>query len=249
MDGVLWRRDTPINDLPAIFKKIANLNLKFVFATNNATLTPEGFVEKLRNYGVHVLPDQIITSAVCTGYLLGQRFPPGTPVYAIGEDGIVSALLNNKYTLLTVDEAEHAKAVVVSLDRQVTFNKMRAATLLVGRGVPFYATNPDKTFPTPEGEIPGAGAWISVITIATGIDPIYAGKPYPTLFNLALKKLATSPSETLVVGDRLETDITAGQTIGCVCALVLSGVSSRAQAEAWQPAIDLIADNLSELLE
>ena len=125
---------------------------------------------------------------------------------------------------------------------------MREATLLVRRGVPFFATNPDKTFPTPRGEIPGAGAWISVITTATEIEPIYAGKPFPFMMELSLERLGTSKAETLVVGDRLETDIAAGQAVGCPTALVLSGVSTQAQADTWSPRIDLIADDLTTLI-
>jgi len=125
---------------------------------------------------------------------------------------------------------------------------MREATLLVRRRIPFYATNPDKTFPTPRGEIPGAGAWISVITTATDVEPIYAGKPFPYLMELSLERLGTKKEETLVVGDRLETDIAAGQAVGYPTALVLSGVSTRAQANEWKPKIDFIADDLSSLI-
>jgi 4-nitrophenyl phosphatase len=126
---------------------------------------------------------------------------------------------------------------------------MAEATLLVRRGVPFYATNPDKTFPTPRGEVPGAGAWYSVIVTASGVEPIIAGKPFPFLMDLALEKLGTPKDNTLVIGDRLETDIAAGQGVGCPTALVLSGVSSKIQADAWKPAVDILADDLTSLIE
>jgi ribonucleotide monophosphatase NagD (HAD superfamily) len=126
---------------------------------------------------------------------------------------------------------------------------MMEATLLVRAGIPFYATNTDKTFPTPRGEIPGAGAWISVITTATGVEPIVAGKPFPYLMELSLEKLGTVKEETLVVGDRLETDIAAGQGVGCPTALVLSGVSQKSEADTWGTAITLIADDLAELVK
>ncbi len=114
--------------------------------------------------------------------------------------------------------------------------------------MPFYATNPDKTFPTPRGEIPGAGAWISVIVTATGIEPIYAGKPAPYLLELARQRLGTTKEQTLVVGDRLETDIAGGQAAGMPTALVLSGVSTRVQAETWKPKVNVIAEDLTDLL-
>jgi 4-nitrophenyl phosphatase len=137
----------------------------------------------------------------------------------------------------------------MGIDRKISFDKMREATLLVRAGKPFYATNPDKTFPTPRGEIPGAGAWISVIVTATDVEPIYAGKPYPYMIELALERLGLPKEQALVVGDRLETDIAAGQAAGCPSALVLSGVSKREQAEAWQPKMDVIAESLELLVK
>jgi 4-nitrophenyl phosphatase len=136
----------------------------------------------------------------------------------------------------------------MGIDRRITFQKACEATLLVRRGIPFYATNPDKTFPTPRGQVPGAGAWYSVITTATDVQPIVAGKPFPFLMELSLEKLGTKKEETLVIGDRLETDIAAGQAAGCPTALVLSGVSTKEQAEAWKPKIDIITNDLATLI-
>ena len=105
------------------------------------------------------------------------------------------------------------QAVVMGIDRDINFDKMMEATLLVRAGIPFYTTNTDKTFPTPRGEIPGAGAWYSIIVTATDVQPMVAGKPFPFLMELSLEKLGTTKQETLVVGDRLETDIAAGQAV------------------------------------
>ncbi len=115
-------------------------------------------------------------------------------------------------------------------------------------GIPFYTTNTDRTFPTPRGEIPGSGAWVSVITTATNIEPVIAGKPFPYLMELSLERLGTKKEDTLVVGDRLETDIAAGQAVGCPTALVLSGVSTREEVEAWKPSPTVIAESLAELV-
>jgi 4-nitrophenyl phosphatase len=249
MDGVIWRGDAPIGDLPAIFQRIRERGLKFVFATNNGTRTSEQYVTRLQGFGVDVEPWQVITSAQAAAHGLSQKFPRGTKVFMIGEAGIRSALEENGFEVLSTEDASHAQAVLVGIDRQITFQKMAEATLLVRRGVPFYATNPDKTFPTPRGEVPGAGAWYSVIVTASGVEPIIAGKPFPFLMQLALEKLGTEKETTLVVGDRLETDIAAGQGVGCPTALVLSGVSSKIQAEAWQPAVDIVADDLTSLIE
>lgn len=249
MDGVIWRSDSPIGDLPAIFKRIEARGLKYVFATNNGTKTPEQYADVLGGLGVQVSPDQVVTSALGVAHMLSQIFPPGTKAFMIGEDGIRMALEGKGYEILPVEKAQEAEFFVMGIDRGITFEKMREATLLVRRGIPFYATNPDKTFPTPRGEIPGAGAWISVITTATDVEPIIAGKPFPFMMELSLEILGTKKEETLVVGDRLETDIAAGQAVGCPTALVLSGVSTREQAEGWTPKIDVIAEDLARLIE
>ncbi len=248
MDGVLWCGDAPIGDLPLIFGQIRARGLKFAFATNNGSRTPEQYAERLAMFGVQVEPWQVVTSALGVANLLAREFPSGGPVFAIGGMGVMNALREKGFELLGVEEAEKAQAVVMGVDLQINFEKMREATLLVRRGAPFYATNPDKTFPTPRGEIPGAGAWISVIVTATGIEPIYAGKPAPYLLELARERLGTGNEETLVVGDRLETDIAGGQAAGMPVALVLSGVSTREQGKAWRPKIEIVAQDLGELV-
>lgn len=248
MDGVIWRADAPIGDLPEIFRHIESRGLKYVFATNNGTKTPAQYVATLEKLGVRVSPEQVVTSALGTAHILARKFPRGTKVFIVGEDGTRTALEEKGFEILPVEHAQEAEIVVIGIDRDVNFVKMREATLLVRRGVSFYATNPDKTFPTPRGEIPGAGAWISVVTTATGIEPIYAGKPFPFMMELSLERLGTTKEETLIVGDRLETDIAAGQAVGCPCALVLSGVSTKEQADAWNPKIDIVADDLASLI-
>ncbi len=274
MDGVLWRGDAPIGDLARIFARIRARGLKVAFATNNGTRTPEMYVERLAAFGVAAEAWQVVTSAQAAAELLvggpipsAPPLPAGGPIpsappfptreggdgglgkiFAIGEAGVMEALRTKGFEVLPLERADEAQAVVVGIDRQITFQKMAEAALLIRRGLPFIATNPDKTFPTPRGEIPGAGAWVSVLVTATGREPVYAGKPAPALLELARARLGTSKEATLVVGDRLETDIAAAQAAGLPCALVLSGVSSREQAEAWQPRPDVVAENLEELV-
>lgn len=248
MDGVIWRGDSPVGNLPEIFDRIRERGLKFIFATNNSTKTAEQYVKRLAEFGVSAELWQVVTSSQAAAHAMAQTFPRGTKVFMIGEDGIRIPLEERGFQVLSLEDAPEAEAVVIGLDRGITFQKASEAALLVRRGVPFYATNPDKTFPTPRGEIPGAGAWASVITTATGVEPIVAGKPFPFLMDLSLEKLGTKKEETLVVGDRLDTDIAAGQAVGCPTALVLSGISTREQAETWVPKIDIIADDLSVLV-
>ena len=248
MDGVVWRADAPIGDLPSIFSRIRARGLKFVFATNNSTRTSEQYVERLKEFGVEVEPRQVVTSSQAAAHAMTQKFPQGTKVFMIGEDGLRVALQEKSFDVLSLEDAPQAQVVIMGMDRGINFQKAVEATLLVRNGIPFYATNPDKTFPTPRGQIPGAGAWYSIVTTATDIQPIVAGKPFPFLMELSMERLGTTAGETLVVGDRLETDIAAGQGVSCPTALVLSGVSTRAEAESWNPRIDLIVEDLETLL-
>jgi 4-nitrophenyl phosphatase len=244
MDGVLWRENEPIGDLPATFAKFEKAGLQFLLATNNATRTQQQFVEKLAGMGAHVSKEQIITSSMGVAYLLKKRFPQRGSIYVIGEIGLTTTLEEAGFTI----SAENPVAVVAGMDRQINFPKLKQATLLIRKGVPFYGTNSDRTFPTPEGLIPGAGAILSALITASDVEPIIAGKPNSTLYEFALEKLGVRPEEALAVGDRIETDILGGQRAGLRTALVLSGIATRAEGLAWSPKIDLIVPELGELI-
>lgn len=248
MDGVLWQDTAPIGDLPRIFAHIKQLGLGVTMATNNSSQTPEQYVQRLAKFGVQVEPWQVVTSSLAVAALLKTHFPAGTPLFAIGENGVRQALSEAGYELLPVEKAAQAEAVVMGIDRLINFEKIAEAALLVRAGKPFFATNTDRTFPTPRGQIPGAGSWISIITSASDVQPIVAGKPSGYMMEMAAARLGTSRADTLVVGDRLETDIAGGQAFGSPSALVLSGVSTLAQAQAWSPAIDIIVADLATLL-
>jgi len=244
MDGVLWQGPQPIGDLPAVFNRIKQHGWKVILATNNATRTPQQYVERLAGYGVYIETWQVINSVDAVTSYLTRQYPTGGNVYVIGEAGITEALVEKGFTL----GEEKAIAVVVGMDRRLSYEKLSRATLLIRSGVPFIGTNPDRTFPTPEGLIPGAGAILAALETATSVKPLIMGKPSPAMYQLALERLGTSPAETLVVGDRLETDIAGAQAIGCRTVLVLSGVSSEADAMSWRPPPDIVAKNLASLV-
>jgi 4-nitrophenyl phosphatase len=249
MDGVLWRDNTPIGDLPDIFDRIRERGLKVALATNNATKTVDEYLQRFSGFGVTLEPWQIITSASAAANALSKRFPDGGTVFIVGENGIQRALEERGFKVIADPTDKTVPvAVISSFDRSVTYQKLSRATLHIRAGVPFYGTNPDKTFPTPEGLVPGAGAILASIEAATSVEAIIIGKPQPAMMYMALERLGTLPEETLVVGDRLETDIAAGQAAACKTALVLSGVSTQEQAEQWQPTPNFIAENLNTLL-
>jgi 4-nitrophenyl phosphatase len=246
LDGTLWRGTAPIGDLPSIFARFEELAIRFILATNNATMDVGMYLEKLQGYGVSLDPSQVINSGQAVAYLLKRDFPQGGPVFIVGEEGLRRVLADAGFFH---SKDGQALAVVAGMDRSIDFEKLTQATQLIRAGRPFIGTNPDTTFPMPGGKlIPGAGSILAAIAAASGVQPVIAGKPSPAMFELAMQRLETQPVETISVGDRLETDIAGGQNAGCRTALVLSGVTSLDQARAWQPAPDLIANDLTEIL-
>lgn len=246
MDGVIWKDDQPIGNLPQIFEKIKECNLKVVLATNNSTRTINQYMQKFEELGVPIEKWQIINSAQTVATYLCNNFPPGSAIFMIGGLGLTEAIIEYGFTI--TEKPDRAVAVVVGMDRNLTYEKLKNATLLIRAGASFIGSNPDKTFPTPNGLIPGAGSILAALEAATNVPPIITGKPNPEIYKIALDRLESSPAETLVVGDRLETDILGGQKCGCSTALVLTGVSTLKQATEWIPEIDIIADNLHQLI-
>ncbi len=244
MDGVLWRSSQPIGDLPTIFRTIHNLGLQVCLATNNATKTSQGHLQKIGTFGVELTPSQVVTSSQAAADYLQQRYPSGGGVYVVGEQPLVDTLEQAGFFLAE----EGVVAVVAGLDRTVSYEKLSRATVLIRGGAEFVGTNPDRTFPTPTGLVPGAGSILAAIQAATDVAPVIAGKPSPRMYEIALKRMDVPPAQTLVVGDRLETDIAGAQALGCLSGVVLSGVSTLEQVQAWDPAPDWIAGDLTALI-
>ena len=248
MDGVLWRGNEPIGDLPAIFDSIKARGLKVILATNNSTKIPEAHLVKLAGFGVKLDLSQVTTSSMAAAALLKEKFPQGGELYVVGMEGVFHAVGAAGFRVFHDDALpEKPVAVLAGMDWAMDYQKIANASILIQKGAPFYATNPDKTFPTPEGLMPGAGTLLAAIETASGVAPIMAGKPEPFLFQLAMQRMGVSAEETLVVGDRLETDILGGQNAGCKTALVLSGVTTKERGEAWMPKVDIIVDRLDSL--
>jgi 4-nitrophenyl phosphatase len=245
MYGVIWRNNQPIGDLSKIFSTLVEKNINYCFATNNSSRTVDSYQIKLQEFGIPITRKQIFTSAKATAELLASQFPQGGKVFVVGMPGLVDTLAEYGFH----NSPDNPLAVVAGIDYTVSYEKLKTATLLIRSGVPFFGTNPDKTFPTPEGQIPGAGAIIAAITTATDSEPVIVGKPQPTMFLNALNYLGEEPQNVIVVGDRLETDIAGGQAAGCKTAVTLSGVSTLDQVKSWSPAPDLIVEDLATLIE
>ena len=245
MDGVLWRGETLLPGVAEFFGGLRRRQIPFVLATNNATATFPEIARRLKSVGLDLRKEETLTSANAAASFLRHQLPAGASVLAVGEDGLTTALTRAGFHL--VKHAAGAQAVVAGLDRHVTWQKLTEAALAIRAGAMFVATNLDATFPSERGLVPGAGALIAVLETATGCHPLLIGKPEPLLFLEAVEILQSPAQATLVIGDRIETDILGGQRAGMPTALVLTGVTTREilAASSYQP--DWVFDNLPAL--
>lgn len=245
MDGVLWKGDQLLCDLHQLFSLFEANNIKVMLATNNGLRTVDQYVKKFSQHDVRIDSQQVITSAIATAVLVKKAFPEGGPIYIMGEKALHATM--EEYGFFHSEL--HPQAVVAGLTTNFNYEMVKNASLTIQKGLPFYFTNPDPTYPSPEGNIPGAGTVLAALETASGVKAILAGKPLPFSFQVAMDRLSTSPEETLVIGDRLTTDILGGQNADCRTALVLSGVSTEEDYNAWQPKPDLLLNNIIDLFQ
>lgn len=243
MDGVLWHGNQAIDGLTDFFQTLEDLDLRYILATNNASHTPEQYVKKLADMGVSISADAIMTSAMATAmYLSEKRDPTQTRVYVLGEDGAEQALTEKGFTLTGLYEinsatSKGADVVVCGKDHTLTWDKLATATLNIRAGATFIGTNADNTLPTELGLTHGNGAILAALETATGVSPIIVGKPEPIMYQQAIAKLGSDLSETIAIGDKLETDILGAIRTGIRSLMVLTGVSTEADLKAsdYQP--------------
>jgi 4-nitrophenyl phosphatase len=232
MDGVLWRGKQPLPGLQDFFRTLRERLIGLQLVSNNATLTPQGVQARLAGLGVDVTLQEVLTSSMAAGNYLARLLPPGSPVYAIGQEGLRTALKDAGLKVL--ERGEGARAVVVGMDFEVTWSKLAEAAYALAQAEHFVATNPDLSFPTERGLAPGNGAILAALQAATGRAPLVVGKPEPHLFQEGLRRLGLPAESTVAAGDRLDTDILGGQRAGLRTALLLTGVT-RAEELAGSP--------------
>lgn len=245
MDGVLWRGIQPLPGMNALFDYFRREKTAFALATNNSRKTPDDYIHKLAGMGVRgIARHHIVTSGTATASYLRQTYPAGTRLFVVGGDGLKQILVQAGFALVEED----AEVVVCGIDFDLTYSKMRTATLQIRCGARFIGTNPDSSFPSPAGLVPGAGSILALIEAAADTAPTIIGKPERGMFESVLRQLGTQPGETLMIGDRIGTDIQGAQALGFKTALVMTGVETAEslQASAIQP--DYVFAGLPELL-
>jgi 4-nitrophenyl phosphatase len=230
------------------FEAVRGARIKVVLATNNASRSGSSYVEKLAGMGVRVDLDEVLTSPQATALYLSQHSPDAR-IYMIGEPGLRTELEARGLHVVNDGDAGGATHVVVGIDRALTYAKLVEACLLIRAGAVFIGTNPDVTFPGERGIVPGNGATLAALRVSTGVEPKIIGKPEPEMMLQSLARMGGTAHDTAVIGDRLDTDILGGQRAGLTTLLVLSGVTSAADARANAVRADYIFGDIGEVAE
>ena len=241
MDGVLVHEGHALPGAADFLARLIERQRRFLILTNNSIFTPRDLAARLARAGLTAPEEAIWTSALATAGFLASQSPKGS-AYVIGEAGLTTALHEVGYTL--TDTAPDY--VVLGETRSFSFQAITRAIRLVAAGARFIATNPDVTSPSAEGPLPATGSIAALITKATGAQPYFVGKPNPMMFRSAMNRIEAHSESTVMIGDRMDTDVVAGIEAGLETMLVLSG-STRAEDIARFPyrptrVLDSIAD-------
>lgn len=229
MDGVLWKGNRALPGLKDFFQLLRNKSLPFVLATNNASLTQDQYVSKLKMMGITVSPKEILTSSMATAHYLSEQSGSGSKTaFVIGEEGLRQPLLKQGFTLIDSFNSESpADFVICGLDRDLTWDKLADASLHLYAEAEFIATNGDTTLPTERGPVVGNGAILAALQATSGRPPTIIGKPEPIMYQQAINILGTTSENTIAIGDRLNTDILGAVNTGLRSIMVLTGISNK----------------------
>jgi 4-nitrophenyl phosphatase len=248
MDGVLYRGDQPLPGAIETLNALRQRGVKVAFITNNASRHREELAAKVSSMGFSCDMREVWGSAYTTALYIAKHAPDAR-VFVVGTSGMVREMQEAGVTVVPTHEG--ATHVVAGLDMGLTYDKLKHAHYAICGGATFIATNLDATYPdTLTTTTPGGGAIVATLRTSTGVEPLVIGKPQTTGLELVADSWGVGPADIVGVGDRLDTDIAAARAFGCLAVLVLTGISTRAEAEAAtgldRP--DVILPNLTGLL-
>ena len=248
LDGVVYLGDQVVPAAPAALDQVRGLGVRIAFVTNNSYRPPDLVVERLNRLEVKAAAGEVLTSAQATVRLLGGRDGlEGVRVMVVGGPGLRQALEGAGARLVDGQAWHDAEVVTVGFDPDLTYTKVRDATLAIRAGARFVGSNPDTTLPTPDGFWPGAGATLALLRASTGVEPEVAGKPERALLEEAAAAIGDGPY--LMVGDRVDTDLDGAHRLGWSTALVLSGVTRLADLPDLVTAPDHVLRDVGGLLD
>ncbi|MCK0175085.1 MULTISPECIES: HAD-IIA family hydrolase [Mycobacteriaceae] len=244
MDGVLVREEHPLPGAAEFLARLVERERPFLVLTNNSIFTPRDLAARLARSGLTVPESSIWTSALATATFLNDQLPGGS-AYVIGEAGLTTALHEAGYTMTDVEP----DFVVLGETRTYSFEAITKAVRLILGGARFIATNPDVTGPSAEGPLPATGSVAAMITRATGREPYFVGKPNPMMFRSALNRIEAHSESTVMVGDRMDTDVVAGIEAGLDTILVLTGSTSVEDVERYPYRPSRVLPSIAEAID
>ena len=244
MDGVLVHEGRMIPGADTLLHRLAERGVPFLVLTNNSIHTPRDLRFRLRSSGLEVPEESIWTSAMATAAFLNDQRPGGS-AYVIGEAGLTTALHEIGYVLTDA----RPDYVVLGETRTYSFEAVTTAIRLIDAGARFVATNPDATGPSSEGLLPATGSVAAMISKATGTDPYFIGKPNPLMMRAALNRLEAHSETTVMVGDRMDTDILAGLEAGMRTVLVLTGITRADDVERFPFRPSRVVPSVADLVD
>lgn len=245
MDGTIYLDNKLFPDSKNFLGYIRENGGKYIFLTNNSSKSVLDYIEKLKKLEIEVDESNFLTSTQATALYLKENYLE-KKIYVLGTESFKKELRNNNF--LVVDQYEEdIDCLVVGFDTELTYEKITVACKLLNKGVDYIATNPDLICPTSFGYIPDCGSICKMIEDATGKTPIYLGKPNPNMVKLAVEKTSFSKEETIMIGDRLYTDIACGINAGITTAAVLTGETKANDIETTPYKPDYVFNDISEL--
>ncbi len=242
MDGVLITGTKLIPGANNFINRLQELGKKYLVLTNNPLYTPKDLAHRLQSIGLEIDASHIFTSAMATANFLHSQLPNGT-AYVIGESGLTEAIHNIGYVITDLNP----DYVVLGETQSYNYETITKAVRLIESGAQFIATNPDASGPTESGTEPGCGAMAALIQTATGKAPFFVGKPNPLMLRSALNYLDVHSEESVMVGDRMDTDIVGGIESGMRTILVLTGVTQHSDVERFPYRPTWIVDSVAEI--
>ncbi|HWN73368.1 MAG TPA: HAD-IIA family hydrolase [Solirubrobacterales bacterium] len=260
LDGVVWIGREQVPGSVETLRALLEAGKRIVFVTNNPGRLPQAYAERLRELGVEVGVEQIVTAGMVVARLAGEAaLAAGGGAFVIGAAALKEMVAATGARLLEGEEAQEADAVVVSGHRDFNYEELKTAKFALDRGARLFATSHDPTMPFPGGELPGTGAVLAAVEVASGREATIAGKPERHLFEMAIETIRGSfrsdsdqkeprDGRLAMVGDRVSSDIEGGRNAGLETVLVLSGTTSREEADAADPAPDHVLEDLAGLL-
>lgn len=246
-DGVVWVGRDPVPGSPEALRALLETGKELAFVTNNPGRLPEVYAQRLERIGVAAQPDRIVTAGVVTARLAAERVGTGSRALVVGAEAFREAAAAAGLTAVDPDRTEEADVVLVASHAGFDYDELLAATRALRGEAPLFATSRDPTLPMPDGPWPGTGAVLAAVETASGRVAEIGGKPEPHLFRDARERIAGA-RRVAMVGDRISSDVVGARRAGLETVLVLTGASSRAEAEAAEEPPDHVVEDLAALL-